>query len=136
MSNNLKICREVAEQEVGSWLDFKKVKDKKREDNKDNIDALVEAVMDGIVTITEDKTIIQRLSVPIGANSEAITQISFKPRLKVSTVRVCTQGIKSTDTIGIAGGYVSAATGVDRNVINTMDMEDFSVSQSIVIFFL
>lgn len=132
-----KIAREVAEEEVKSWLEFRKVKKKKLDENKDDIDVIIDAIVDGVITI-ENNVINQKLTYPLGkeGDSESIAVLSFKPRLKVSTVRVCTQGIKSNDNVGIAGGYIAAATGVDRNLINSMDMEDFSVSQSIVIFFL
>lgn len=129
-----KIAREVAENEVKAWLDFKNIKDKKRDENQDSIDSIIDAVCDGLITIDSDFVLTQKLMFPIGSKGE-ITQLSFKPRMKLSTVRICTQGIKTTDSLGFAGGYISAATGEDRNIINSMEMDDFVLSQSVVIFF-
>lgn len=130
-----KVGREVAEKEIESWLDFKKVNEKKREAYKDNIDTLIDAVADGTLTLNDDKTFVQKLRFPIG-EGDSIKTLSYKPRLKVSTVHVCLQGVKSTDADGRVCAYVSALTGTDRNIIKALDTEDYSVGQAIAIFFL
>lgn len=133
------IAREVAEQEVLSWLEHKKVNDRKRQNYKENIETLIDAISVGILTLNDDKTFVQSLNFPIGVGEkgeEKITSLSYKPRLKVQTVQVCLQGIKASDADGRVCGYISALTGTDRNIIKQLDTEDYSIGESIAIFFL
>lgn len=129
-----KVSREVATEEVNSWLDYKKISDKKRIAQKDQIDSLVDAVCDGTLTLKADKTFVQELKFTEGEN--AILKLEFKPRLKMSVIHSHLQGVKSSDADGRIGAYIAALTNMPKSVIGTMDTEDFGVAQSIALFFL
>lgn len=137
MSKN-PIAREVAEQEVQDWLDFKKVNARKRQNYKENIETLVDSIVVGILTLNDDKSFVQKLNFPLGEEGKeaTITTLTYKPRIKVQTVQVCLQGIKPADADGRVCGYISALTGTDRNIIKQLDTEDYSIGESIAIFFL
>lgn len=132
------ISREIATTEVNSWLDYKKVNDKKRETYKDNIDTLIEAVMDGsLVLDSETKILKQTLRFPIGEDKDvAVSVLEFKPRLKVSTVHAHLQGVKSTDADGRLCAYMAALTSKPKELLKAMDTEDYNVGMGIAIFFL
>lgn len=134
-----KISREQATNEINSWLDYKKVGEKKREAYADSIEALVSAVENGSLSLTPEKVLVQELSFPIGEDGKdtmAVKTLEFKPRLKISTVHNHLQGVKSTDADGRVHAYVAALTSKPKDLIRAMDTEDFSTSQAIAIFFL
>lgn len=130
-----KVSKEVAENEVTSWLDFKKVNQKKRDLYRDNIDTLVDAICDGCLILDENKIFIHKLKFPIG-EEEIFSELKYKPRAKVSTIQVCLQNVKATDADGRICGYMAALTGVDRNIIKQQDTEDYEIGRAIVLFFL
>lgn len=129
------VSREVAEKDVIAWLDFKKVNAKKRENYRDNIDTLIDAIVDGALILEDDKTFTHKLKFPIG-EEETVSVLKYKPRVKVSTVQVCLQNVKATDADGRICGYMAALTGVDRNIIKQQDTEDYEIGRAIVLFFL
>lgn len=131
-----KVNRETAEAEINSWLDYKKINEKKRENYKDNISALVDAVCDGILSVNPDtKELIQTLNFPIGDEMK-VSKLEFKPRLTVGSVQSHLNGVKATDADGRIIAYVAALTSQPKELIKKLDTEDNSVAQSIAIFFL
>lgn len=137
------ITQELAEKEVKSWLDFKKVNVKKRENYKDNIEALVNAMIDGKLSLREDKTFVHTLSFPLSAvqkeGEEAkvtVTELEYTPRLTVKQIQREMQGVKSSDLNGMVCAYISALTGKVKNIVSALDTEDYSIAQAIAIFFL
>lgn len=131
---DVKVSQEVAEKEIESWLDYIETGRKKKEAGADLKEILVDAVMDGILVLNEDKTLTQKLKFPLGEKEE-VKILTYKPRVKLQTMRVCTQGIKNTDALGLQAGVISALTGTDRNIINQMEMVDFNIGQAISVFF-
>jgi hypothetical protein len=129
-----KMPRELAEKEVNSWLDYKRVKPSKREDNKDSIDSLIDSFMDGSLSLNPDTSeITLKLNYPVTSNN--IDKLVFKPRLKVGEIHKRLANVKSTDGDARVMAYVSALTGQNTGVIADMDSGDYSIAQPIVIFF-
>jgi hypothetical protein len=131
-----KIVKEVAENEINSWLDYKKVSPGKRESYKDQIELLVDAVGEGFLTLNpETKVLTQTLSSPIGKD-EAVKTLDYKPRLKVSSVHNHLKGVKATDADGRILANVCALTSTNSELIKELYTEDYSISQAIALFFL
>ena len=131
-----KIPRETAEAAAKAWLDHKCVSEKRREEKKDAIEALISAFEDGSF-VMDDKTfkISQDLVIPIKSEVET-TQLIFEPRISVDKVQKAMGGVKSDDLHGMIRAYVSALTGRPKAVIGALDTEDYNVAQKIAIFFM
>lgn len=129
---------EQAREEVNSWLDYKKVKDKKREAYKDAVETLVDGVKDGTLVIAEDMKINQTLAFPVEDNAGKVVfdKLEYKARLSVGEIAERTKGVKATDTDGRIMAHVSALTGKAIGLLNKMDTEDNSIAQSIAVFFV
>lgn len=131
-----RVEREVALKEVEAWLDYKRVKSKKRESYQDQIDVLVDAVSDGSLVLDDESfELTYNLIFPFG-EEEKITELKFKPRLSVGEVNKYMRGVQATDIDKRLQAYVSALTGQPKGVIQAIDTEDSSVINAIVVFFL
>lgn len=130
-----KVAREVAEKEINQWLDYKNIKEGKREAFKDSIGRLVEAVMDGCLTLREDKVLVQSLGFPTEGEAP-VSELEYKPRIRVGAVQNHLKGVKADDADGRLVAYVAALTSKPKEVIKALDTEDFNISQAIAIFFL
>lgn len=132
----IKIKPEVAAQEIDKWLDLKSVPNRKRENNAEHVEALVDAVANGKLIMEPDGFITLKLSHPTGEKGDGVKELKFKPRIKVSTLGAQLQGLKAGDAIGIMVGYISAITGEAKGVIKDLDLVDYDLAQSIAIFFI
>ncbi len=126
------ISRDLAEQEVNEWLDFKRVKSKKRESNADAIENLIDGFCDGdLVMDQETKEITLKLSFPAGN----LNEFKFKPRLKLSDTHTYLKNAKSGDLDARVLAYMCALTGLNSGIVKELDTEDYGLAQSIAIFF-
>lgn len=129
------VDKETATNEIESWLDYKKVGQKKRESAKESIETLIDAVQEGILVVNEDKTITHKLKFPLEGES-SITELIYKPRINSSLVQMHMQGVKSADTLGTYHAYGAALATKPKEVIKKLDTEDLSIVQNIALFFL
>lgn len=129
------VSKEIATQEINKWLDFKKVNDKKKEAQKDQIESLVDALVDGSLVLNADFVLTQTLKFPTEGELKIIS-LDFKPRLKMQAIHNAMGGVKSGDVDGRVLAYIAALTSTPKAVIKDLDTEDYSISQSIAIFFL
>ena len=133
-----KISKEIAEQEVSKWLDFKRVKDSKREEMKDSIKSLEDAFLDGVLRLEDDGKLVQTLDFPL-TNSDGettVTELKYVLRLPMKNVNQSLEGLKASDVDGRMLGYVAAYTNQPRAVIGNVTSDDFKVCQNIILFFL
>jgi hypothetical protein len=127
---------EVAQAEIEKWLDCKKVNSKKRESNESTIESLVSAVQVGKLRFDDESNkLIQTLEFPIGNNGE-IKELEYQSRIGIGQIHRHLNGVKSDDADGRLAAYVSALTNKTKGLIAGLDTEDYSVGQSIAIFFL
>ena len=142
LENNMpkieKVSRKVAELEVKKWLDYKKVKEKKRENLQDQIDVMIDAIIDGSLVLDQDFKFTHQLSFPIeNANGEVtVKSLTYKPRLSVKEINAKMKGVKSNDPDARVVGYVAALTDHPRAVLTDLDTEDNSLAQAFALFFL
>lgn len=128
-----KISKELAVLEIEKWLDFKKVKPKKREAYKDAIESLTDYVAEGILVLNEDFSLTQNLDFPIGIEKQ-FKSLDYKARIDVSTLQRQMSGVSTGD--GRILATIAALTGQEKAIVSKMDTEDYSVASSIAVFFL
>ena len=130
-----KINRESAVKEINGWLDYKRVSNKKRVDLEETIETLVEGVQEGYLKINDKFEIVHTLSFPVGEN-DAIKELVYKPRLTVAEINNRTKGVKQGDADGRVKAYISALCGQGQGVLGMLDSIDFTIPQSIIVFFI
>lgn len=131
-----KISREQATAEVKSWLDKKKVYESTRESQKDSIDLLVEAIVNGDLVLDSSTFEFKLKLLFPDALSGEITDLKFKPRLNDKMLKPCLNGVKSADADGRLLAYVSALTGQTKGVLEALDSADKKIVMAIAVFFL
>lgn len=133
-----KISLDLATLEFEKWLDFKKIKDRKREANKDQEEILIDAIKNNNLIISEDFNLEYNLEFPLKNDDGDATleSLSFKPRLKVFEINNKMKGVKSNDVDGRVLGYIAASTGKNTGLLKKLDTEDYSIAQAIIMYFL
>ena len=131
-----KVNIEVATKEVNDWLDSKKVSDKDKELNQDQIDKLIDAVCNGYLVVNDDDTLSQTLKFPIKGEDSEIKELKYKNRVTVKEIQTQMTGTKSGDFIGMLTAYISAATVMPKAFLKNLDTQDWSLAQAIGVFFM
>lgn len=131
-----KINREVAEGEVTLWLDKKKVFQATRESQKEFIDILVEAIVEGVLVLDQSTfKFTHTLLFPIG-ESEMIKSLVYVSRLNDKMLRPCLNGVKQGDGDERMLAYIAALTDQPRGLMANLDSADKKVATAIAVFFL
>ncbi len=128
------IAKEVAQKEVNSWLEFKKVDQTKIDDSEEVIEALVNGFINGYLTLSKETMVINhKLKFPVLKT----TELNYKPRVKMSEIDAKTQNQKSGGgTNKILRPYICAVTETNSAVIAELDTEDNRIATGIATFFL
>jgi len=127
--------KEVAEQEVNKWLDYRDVTPGQRETFKDSIKLLVEGVEKGVLSIDGEFLIKQKLKFKIG-EKVPVTELEFKPRIRVGTIHGKSKEFESTDATGNLFGIITALTGQAIGIVKDMDQADYKYARAIAVFFM
>ena len=132
------ISREKATQEITVWLDYKKVKDSQREANKAQVDALIDGVQCGNLSmnettfaLTQKLDVTDNISTLIGGDS-----LTFKARCCIGELQRASANVKAIDFDGKITAYIAALTGNSFSHIQKMDSEDYKIGQAIAVFFM
>lgn len=128
-----KVSIETATADVEKWLDKKKVSEKKREEKKAAIAFLIGAIEEGNLVLNEDNSFEQTLKFPKG-EGESLNKLKFKDRLQMSELHVHLKNTNGTDERLL--GHVVALTGQPKNIIKTLDTEDYDIASTIGLFFV
>jgi|SRR6478609_1964830 len=134
-----KISREAAEAEFNAWLDQKKVFQSVREGDagKQNIEDMIGFIMQGVIEVNDDGTLKHNLVFPLGENSLAIRDLTYKQRLNDKMIQPYLKGVSPSDAFGVFLAYAAAATDQPKNILNALDSgTDRKVMQAIVFFFI
>ena len=130
-----KVNRELAEQTVDKWLDYKRVKPAKRESYKASIENITDAVEEGSLILNEETHELEyTLDIPIGESK--IQVLKFRPRLTVGEINKRLKGVSPKEADARVVAYVSALTGQNSGVIEMLDTNDYDVCQAISVFFM
>jgi hypothetical protein len=128
-----KVSREQATQEVEQWLDRKKVYASTREAQKDSIETLIEAMMNGDLTLDEKTNELNhKLLFPL----DEVKELKYKSRLNDKMMRPHLQGVKSNDADGRLNALTACLTSQPKAVIENLDSADKRIMMSIAVFFL
>lgn len=134
-----KVTVEVAEKEVDLWLDYKRVKSKKRENLAPQIEVLVDGIVDGSLVLDHQSFVFKQILLFPLKNSKGdvtVASISYKPRLNVKQINAKMKGVKPTDADARVVGYIAALTDEATEVLTHLDSEDNSIAQAFATFFL
>jgi hypothetical protein len=133
-----KVTREVAEADVQSWLDYKKIFTQTREKYKDHIDVLVDAVMNGALVLDKEKySFIHTLLFPFEVkDGEGTTELKFRARANGNLLNEKMRGVKSDDADARLEAMIAALCDVPRGMIGKLDTADKRITVAIGIFFM
>ena len=95
---------------------------------------MIDAFVDGTVTLNENNVITHHLTFPIGDDG-SIATLDFVPRIAVGTLHKHLKGVSAGNADGRILAYISALTNKPSGLIGKMDTEDYSIASSIAIFF-
>ncbi len=130
-----KVAREVAEKEIEKWLDFKRVRESKRESAEDQIEVMVQAIMDGFMTLNEETGVLSIQLVFSTGTDEKIKVLEIQPRANVGKLKRAIKGIKTADADGRVQAYIACITEQPMGVVLQLDTEDYALFQAIALFF-
>lgn len=130
-----KVNIEVATADIQRWLDAKRISERKRTNQNESIISLIDAVCDGDLKVNENCELVQSLIHPIG-DEKMISELTYKSRIQIGQIHEYLKNVKPGDADGRIVAYISALTGNTPAVIKKMDTEDYSIAQSIAVFFL
>lgn len=131
------VDRETAEQEIESWLDAKKIFPSTREDSKDAIETLIEAVMYGVLTYNKDEQhkLTHQLQFPLGEEGLTVATFEYKHRINDKILQKYMKGVSGKDGDARINATLAALTGQPRGIIEGLDTIDKKVANAIVVFF-
>lgn len=129
------ISKEQAVIEIEKWLDYKQVSDKRRVDNKAQIENLVSAIESGKLILDDDNNLVYNLNFALGKNEE-VKQLTFKPRLTLNDKLIHLKNVSPSDFDGRLAGIAKALTGVNGALLNQIDSEDEQILRDISLFFI
>lgn len=130
------VSKEIAEKEVNSWLEYKKVSDKKRKSLAGNIKALIDAIQDGTLELDSDsKVFTHKLKFPIGVNGQ-YNELKYSPRISMESLEDNLIDVRPGNTMGTSIAYIAALSGQPKSIIKKMDQEDHSLADRFSFFFM
>jgi hypothetical protein len=131
-----KVSLEIATEEVTKWLDKKKVYTSTRELYKDSVDTLIEAMVEGDLSLdTETFVFTHKLLMPLEGEL-SITEFKYKHRMNDNMLKPHLNGVKPSDADGRLTALIAALTDQPKNIISKLDSADKKICTSIAIFFL
>ncbi|HXP49324.1 MAG TPA: hypothetical protein VN922_05185, partial [Bacteroidia bacterium] len=104
------------------------------ESNQSFIDILVDAMVEGWLTLGDDSVFTQKLKFPLTGELK-MDSLTYKNRLTLSETQTYLQNVKTGDGDGRLLAYVCSLTSKGKAVLKNLDTEDYSVAQSIAVFF-
>ena len=120
-----------AEDEVNRLLQQKKIMPKRREALQIAVDSVVEAMTFGLVSISEDGTITQKLATPI----LPIETLVYVPRVAPETIMKKISELRVDNQTNRNMCYLKAYTNQSEGVINKLEPADRNIADSIAFFF-
>lgn len=130
--------KKVAVADIEGWLEYKKIKPKKREEREEQIELLISEVEAGNLTVEDGFNLKYQLEFPIQdkEGNVAVSELDFKPRMNSLDLSPYLKGVKPQDADGRLTAHVSALTGKGSGMIKKLDTEDKGVAEAIALFFL
>lgn len=131
-----KVTAEVAQAEVESWLDFKKILPKTREDYSDSVETIQSAIEEGCLVMDPDTHEFRHtLSFPLGEGDE-VKHLTFRARLNDKMLSSYMKGVSATDVDERLIAIIAALTQTAKGIIKGLDSTDKRIARSIASFFI
>lgn len=129
-----RVTFEKALNEFNAWLDYKKVSNSKRESLKDVQDEIIDAIVDGHLSIDSDTfEILYKLK--LAPEKGGLTEIKFQARVSTGIIDSKLRGVALNDAPGRVRAYACAITGLTPNDFRVLDTADWSIVSDIVAYF-
>jgi hypothetical protein len=129
---NKPVTKDVAVQEIEGWLEKKRIYDSQKENNKAEIELLIDAVMRGDLVLDEKGEFTHTLNWPL----EDIKEIKYKARLNDTMLKRFLNGVKATDGEGRFMAHAQCLTNQPKAILESLDSIDKKLMTSIVVFFI
>lgn len=129
-----KVNADVARKDIESWLDSKKVRQSRREGRDIQIEDLIAAIQEGVL-MYDDKTHVLTHTLINPPEDAPVKEMKYKHRIRPIDVEPYLKGVSPTDADGRVRAWIQALTGQPMNVVRKLDTEDYSLAQSIALFF-
>ncbi len=130
-----KIPLEKATEEIDGWLDRKKIFPSVREESRDAIEVLVEAISLGYLSLNDKGEFKQELLFPL-KEEQAVDHLDFKSRLNDRMLEPYLKGVKMGNGDARIIAYLACLTGQAKGIIKALDTADRKITNAIVIFFV
>lgn len=128
-----KVTRDAATIEITGWLDKKKIYESTREAQKDSVDLLIDAMVNGDLTLDQTTNeLTHKLLFPL----EDVKILKYRARLNDSILRPHLVGVKPSDADGRLLAHTAALTNEAKGILSQLDSADKKIMMSIAIFFL
>ncbi|NRA92519.1 MAG: hypothetical protein HRU26_07510 [Psychroserpens sp.] len=135
------MTKELAQEEVNKWADGRRLSESKRKGYSDQLEAMVEAVMDGSLVIKSDNTMELNLQYPVESTHGQETHVekeslTFSSRLRYKDVKRFLRGVKNDDAMGMVHAHICGLTKTEMAIIDSLEMVDLNTARSIATLFL
>jgi hypothetical protein len=135
-----KVDQETALKDFERWLEIKRIRDQKRQENakSKHEDVIISSIIEGDISIDENGYITHRLIFPINDSQGAnlLEELRYIPRIPQKLLNIKLKGVDATDGDKRIIAYASALTQQNMGLIEQMDTEDQRIMQAIVMYFL
>lgn len=138
MENQQLVTPEIAQRDLGKWLDNKKIPQKKREQHQDALDTIIDGLVSGSLIIGEDCTIEHKLSFPLQDDHGNVVKASltYKPRITIKALSLRLKNVAPSNVDGRLLAYAACITGNSPELLGNLDTVDQGLVYAIVSFFL
>lgn len=121
-----------ATEEINKWLDSKRIRESRREAREQQIQDLISAVQEGIITYNPDT---HELNHNLVFPQDGVEMVTYKHRVSPKDVERYLKGVAANDADGRLRAWICALTNQPVNIIRNMDTEDYTISTSVALFF-
>lgn len=124
---------EVAQNDIQRWLDAKRIPEKKRATMAAMIENMVDAVVNGQLTVDDDGTLVQILQFP----ESGVDKLTYKLRISSHDLEGPKRLVKGETLDDNLLRILMALTGAPVNTLRKLDLSvDKPLADSIATFFL
>lgn len=128
------VSRDMASSEVFEWLKSRKIRQRRIDEHEDSVNEIIDCVVDGDITFEGDKLIFH-LAEPIG-DEQNVKKLIFEPRITMQQIRQRLKKVPAGDMDGRVMAYVGSATNKSKSVLEQISSTDWSLIQTIAVFFM
>ena len=125
------MTKEMAIEEFNGWIEKKKIRPsllEKKDTTKEARESILDALVEGILTISEEGIITQKLNFPVGQTEE----LNYSLRMTASEMDAMN---RFKDENGKSRAMIGKLTKTMTAIIDKLDTTDLALSQTIASFY-